>query len=121
MSVKRIVPNIVSTQADLCQDFYTRFLGLQVGMDQGWIATYVSPANPSVQISVIREDASPRPAVSMEVGDVDRVYLDAVARGYPIVYPLTDEPWGVRRFFVADPSGVVVNILGHAQASATDT
>jgi hypothetical protein len=29
------------------------------------------------------------------------------------VYPLSDEPWGVRRFFVQDPSGTVVNVLAH--------
>jgi hypothetical protein len=29
------------------------------------------------------------------------------------VHPLTDEPWGVRRFFVRDPSGKVLNILSH--------
>ena len=33
--------------------------------------------------------------------------------GYEIVHPLTDEPWGVRRFFVRDPNGKVVNILSH--------
>ena len=27
--------------------------------------------------------------------------------------PLTDEPWGVRRFFVREPGGLVLNILGH--------
>jgi hypothetical protein len=31
------------------------------------------------------------------------------------VHPLTDEPWGVRRFFVRDPSGSVLNILSHAR------
>jgi catechol 2,3-dioxygenase-like lactoylglutathione lyase family enzyme len=36
-----------------------------------------------------------------------------VALGLPIVYPVTDEPWGVRRFFVADPNGVIINILSH--------
>jgi len=25
------------------------------------------------------------------------------------VYPLTDEPWGVRRFFVRDPDGEVLD------------
>jgi hypothetical protein len=30
-----------------------------------------------------------------------------------IVYPLTDEPWGVRRFFMGDPSGTVINVLAH--------
>ena len=27
---------------------------------------------------------------------------------------LTQEPWGVRRFFVRDPHGVVVNVVAHA-------
>jgi hypothetical protein len=29
------------------------------------------------------------------------------------VHPLTDEPWGVRRFFVREPNGKVLNILSH--------
>jgi uncharacterized glyoxalase superfamily protein PhnB len=33
--------------------------------------------------------------------------------GLEIAYPLTDEPWGVRRFFVVDPSGTVLNIMSH--------
>ncbi|MGC3859678.1 hypothetical protein ACPSM1_05750 [Micromonospora chersina] len=27
-----------------------------------------------------------------------------------IDYPLTDEPWGLRRFFVRDPNGTVANV-----------
>jgi uncharacterized glyoxalase superfamily protein PhnB len=30
-----------------------------------------------------------------------------------IVYPLTTEPWGIRRFFVRDPTGAVVRIIAH--------
>lgn len=30
-----------------------------------------------------------------------------------IVYPLTDEPWGIRRFFVREPNGRVVNVTSH--------
>ena len=37
----------------------------------------------------------------------------AEERGAEIVHPLTDEPWGVRRFFVRDPDGHVVNVLEH--------
>jgi len=51
--------------------------------------------------------------MSIEVADVDAVHAQAVRRGDDVIYPLTDEPWGVRRFFVRDPSGVVVNVLGH--------
>lgn len=37
----------------------------------------------------------------------------AMDLGCEILHPLTDEPWGVRRFFVRDPSGKVLNILSH--------
>lgn len=120
MGALRIVPNIVSAQPDMCREFYSGFLGLHVGMDMGWIVTYVSPDNPTAQISVLRGDASSAAEKSMtlsiELPDVDRVYREATARGIPIVYPLTDEPWGVRRFHVTDPNGVLINIMCHLPA-----
>jgi catechol 2,3-dioxygenase-like lactoylglutathione lyase family enzyme len=51
---------------------------------------------------------------------VDRVHAEAVARGLPIVYPPTDEPWGVRRFWVEDPNGVVVNVLSHRESAGSE-
>lgn len=32
-----------------------------------------------------------------------------------VAYPLTDEPWGVRRFYVRDPAGKLLNILSHTR------
>jgi uncharacterized glyoxalase superfamily protein PhnB len=51
--------------------------------------------------------------VSIEVDDVDAIHTAAVRQGIEIVHPLTDELWGVRRFFARDPNGVVVNVLSH--------
>jgi uncharacterized glyoxalase superfamily protein PhnB len=64
---------------------------------------------------VLRQDASAtvQPDVSIEVDDVDAAHAAAVRMGCEIVHPLTDEPWGVRRFFVRDPSGTVLNVLSH--------
>lgn len=53
------------------------------------------------------------PDVSVEVDDVDALHQAARRAGAEIVHPLTDEPWGVRRFFVRDPNGRVVNVLTH--------
>jgi uncharacterized glyoxalase superfamily protein PhnB len=50
------------------------------------------------------------------VEDVDAVHAAMVAAGAEIVHPLTDEPWGVRRFFARDPDGTVVNVLGHKKS-----
>jgi uncharacterized glyoxalase superfamily protein PhnB len=41
---------------------------------------------------------------------VDARYAAAIRTGAEIVHPLTDEPWGVRRFFVRDPDGHVMPI-----------
>lgn len=64
------------------------------------------------------EKATPQPNLSIEVVDVDQVHATAVTLGLQIVYPLTDEPWGVRRFFVTDPNGVVINVLSHDNDTA---
>lgn len=40
-------------------------------------------------------------------------YEEARRRGLEIVYPLTDEPWGIRRFFVRAPGGHVINVPQH--------
>jgi catechol 2,3-dioxygenase-like lactoylglutathione lyase family enzyme len=115
MSIKRAVPDITSERMDESRKFYTEFLGFDVAMDMGWVLTFVSPTNSTAQITVVRktEEATPQPNVSIEVDDVDAVHAKALELDLSIVYPMTDEPWGVRRFFVADPNGVIVNVLSH--------
>jgi uncharacterized glyoxalase superfamily protein PhnB len=44
---------------------------------------------------------------------VDAIHAEAERHGAEIVYPLTDEAWGVRRFLVRDPNGIVLNIMCH--------
>jgi catechol 2,3-dioxygenase-like lactoylglutathione lyase family enzyme len=53
------------------------------------------------------------PDLSIEVDDVDRVLAGMKEAGFPIEYGPADEPWGVRRFYVRDPFGKLVNILMH--------
>lgn len=67
------------------------------------------------QVSLMTRDATAtvNPNVSIEVDDVDTAYQAAVDAGLRIVHPLSDEKWGVRRSFFADPSGNVVNVLSH--------
>lgn len=120
MNVRRIVPDFHSPEPAAGREFYAEVLGLEVGMDLGWIVTFVAPGSPAAQISVMREDATAAvpPDASVEVDDVDAAYASARRLGAEIVHPLTDEPWGVRRFFVRDPNGKVLNVLGHLGAAA---
>ncbi|KOG36460.1 VOC family protein [Streptomyces resistomycificus] len=117
MTVRRIVPDIRVESEDgmsHSRDFYG-LLGLEEVMHLGWVMTLASPANPTAQISFFTEERTGPvvPDLSVEVEDVDAVYAQVVASGAEVVRELRDEEWGVRRFFVRDPNGRVVNVLGH--------
>jgi catechol 2,3-dioxygenase-like lactoylglutathione lyase family enzyme len=113
VQVVRVVP--VHTVDDLqAAAGYTRTLGLVEVMNHGWIVT-LADAEGRHQLSLMTRDATAavNPTVSIEVDDVDAAHAAALAAGLEIVHPLSDEEWGVRRFFFADGSGNVVNVLSH--------
>jgi len=115
MKVKRIVANLAVSDPARAKEFYQDILGLDVLMDTGWIATYGSTQTMTVQISFMTEGGSgaPVPDLSIEVDDLDAVLARMTKEKIPVEYGPASEPWGVRRFFVRDPFGKLVNILMH--------
>lgn len=115
MTVLRIVSNIATDSIPDARKFYSDLFGLDVVMDHGWLVTLASRETTIPQISIASEGGSgtPVPDLSIEVDNVDKVYLRANEIGCRVVYGLTDEPWGVRRFFIADPTGKLLNVLSH--------
>ena len=115
MKVKRIVANIAAPDVAAAKAFYQEVLGLEPLMDFGWIATYGSSETMKAQISFASEGGSgtPVPDLSVEVDDLDEALRRVTAARIAIEYGPTDEPWGVRRYFVHDPFGKLVNILQH--------
>ena len=115
MTVRRIVANIATTDPAKAQSFYGDILGLTTLMDFGWIRTCGADADAQVQISFASEGGSgtPVPDLSIEVDDLERVHRDMTAAGFDITYGPVDEPWGVRRFYVRDPFGRLINIVTH--------
>ncbi|OIJ85664.1 VOC family protein [Streptomyces colonosanans] len=114
MAVRRVMPIIQSEAAKESREFYG-LLGFEEVMNLGWIMTLASPSNPAAQVSVVTGDktAPVTPDVSVEVDDVEAAYTIMRDSGAEIIHPLQDEEWGVRRFFVRDPNGRVVNVLSH--------
>ena len=84
-------------------------------MDHGWIITFSSSERMAAQLSVATEGGSgtPVPDISIEVDDLEEVERRVREAGLPIEYGPTSEPWGVRRFYVRDPLGRLVNIMTH--------
>ncbi|GHB58254.1 MULTISPECIES: VOC family protein [Streptomyces] len=114
MSIRRVMPDIRSDAMEESRDFYG-LLGFEEVMNLGWVMTLASPSNPTAQVTFMSQDKSAPvvPDMSVEVDDVDAVHAAMRESGAEIVHPLQDEEWGVRRFFVRDPNGKVVNVLSH--------
>ncbi|MNK31219.1 Glyoxalase-like domain protein [compost metagenome] len=116
MKVKRIVMNVNTPDVALAKTFYQDILGLEHLMDHGWIRTYGShETSMNIQISFASQGGSgtTTPDLSIEVDDVDEAFKRIKKAGFPIIYELTNEPWGVRRFYTRDPFGNLINILSH--------
>ncbi|MBW7454106.1 glyoxalase superfamily protein [Paenibacillus sepulcri] len=115
MKVKRIVANVDTRNIAAAKSFYQDVLGLDLLMDHGWIGTYGSDEQMGIQISFAQHGGSntPTPNLSIEVDDVDAAFERMNRAGFTIEYGPADEPWGVRRFYVRDPFGQLVNILAH--------
>jgi catechol 2,3-dioxygenase-like lactoylglutathione lyase family enzyme len=119
MEIRRVMPVIATHDAAAARDLYEGFLGMRVAMDEDGMLMFASVSQPTTQL-IVRWDSvtavDPELAavdVSIEVADVDAAYREARERGLPIERELRDEPWGIRRFFVRDAAGHVLNIAGH--------
>lgn len=115
MRVTRVVTNVASKRVPAAKRFYQDVLGLDLLMDLGWIATYGLATKMSIQVSFLSQGGSGTevPDISIEVDDVDEAYRRMKQAKFKIEYDITNEPWGVRRFYVRDPFGKLVNILSH--------
>jgi len=116
MRIERVVPNL--TVADLAGAVaeHRSALGLDVLMDHGWIVTLGDDEGHQLSLMTRDATASANPAVSVFVDDVAEALERVRDAGLTIVHPLTEEPWGVTRFFYRDSQGQVVNVGMHTRA-----
>src|ERR1051326_3482987 len=116
MRPTRVIPNLPVSDMAAAREFSSGYLGLSLEvMALGWVVRLSAPdGRAAVQLVTRDATASVDSVISVAVGDdVREAYEEALRRGYEIVHPLTEEPWGVRRFFVRSPDGHVVNIVSH--------
>jgi len=115
VTVRRIVANIECSEPKDANFFYGEILGMEVAMDHGWIVTFATEAKAMAQVSIATEGGSgtPVPDISIEVDNLEEVHSRMLEAGIAIEYGPASEPWGVRRFYVRDPFGRLLNILTH--------
>ncbi|MBA2637706.1 MAG: VOC family protein [Solirubrobacterales bacterium] len=55
--------------------------------------------------------AGPNLELWIQVRDVDATHAALAASGVDVLRPPTDEPWGLRELWVADPDGVRIAVI----------
>ena len=114
MTVRRIMPYHESSDFDATRAFYTRVLELDEGNFGGG---YIGFGSGQAQVLFAPPGGKPAlPQMGVDVGSreaVDAAHAKAVQDGHEVIYGPVDEPWGVRRFLVRDPHGVVISVLAH--------
>jgi catechol 2,3-dioxygenase-like lactoylglutathione lyase family enzyme len=126
MEIRRAMPVVVTKDPIAARAFYEGYLGMRVAMEQDGMLMFASNTTPTTQLIVAWESATAVDPeivtvdVSIEVQDVDSAFARATADGWDIVREIRDEAWGIRRFFVTDPSGRVLNIAAHIKSPANE-
>ncbi|MGJ8570264.1 MAG: VOC family protein [Hoeflea sp.] len=117
MTVKRVVANIAASPEEMsaAKAFYRDVFDLEIAMDLGWITTLTSSGSMTPQISFASEGGSGTavPDLSIEVDNLQQIHDRLSQSRIPIEYGPVSEPRGVRRFYVRDPLGKLLNILEH--------
>ncbi len=116
-----LFPDICTDDLSRSRDFYRDLLGFEVVFENDWYVQMHHPKQPAAQIAfVLREHHSVPKAfqaraqgvlVTVELEDVDACHAHARARGLEFAYPLLSEVWGQRHFMVADPNGLLVDVV----------
>ena len=120
-------PIIVTPALADCRDFWRSRLGFGVVFEASWFVllqaegesaslAFMSPDHPSAP-------PGPEPyggvgiCFELQVEDATAAFAEYSARGGPVDLPLTDEPFGQRRFGFRDPSGLWVDVVEQIESA----
>jgi predicted enzyme related to lactoylglutathione lyase len=113
MKIERIAPILTVDDVPTAIREHSAVLGMRVVMDMDWIAFLADDSGRQIGLMTADATAPVNPNISVFVDDVEAAHAAAVDAGVEIVHSLSDEPWGVRRFFYRDSSGQVINVGTH--------
>lgn len=102
--------------------WFAEHFGFTVGIDLGWYINTQHADHPYLSLDFVQRDHESWPQatrgrtvvgslLAFLVADVDAEYARLSAAGMEVVMPLVTEPWGQRRFQVAGPDGLLVEVL----------
>src|SRR5690606_12083423 len=121
MLLTSFYPVICTKRVAETRDFYVGNFGFEVVFEADWYVS-LSRNDPAYELAVLDPDHPSLPSgyrrevggllLNFEVEDVDAEYERLVLSGnIDPVLPLRDEDFGQRHFIIADPAGVLVDVI----------
>lgn len=115
---KIIATELIVRDMETCKAFYRDTLGLPMTQDEpdavafkiGDVYFFLLSATEAAnmiggQSLKFSFEGTSRSLHAAGVDDVDAMYADLKAKGVNVLEPPTDQPWGLRTAFFADPEG----------------
>jgi uncharacterized glyoxalase superfamily protein PhnB len=115
-------PLVTVSHLERSRDFFVSVLGMRVVFEASWVVMLSHLETGSISLGLMSSDhpsSPPGPEIfdgrgvifTLQVDDARLLSEKLVAAGVPLSYPLTDAPWGQRRFMVTEPSGILVDVV----------
>jgi catechol 2,3-dioxygenase-like lactoylglutathione lyase family enzyme len=122
MKLSSFYPVIATTDVAAVRDFYVTHFEFAVVFDSGWYVSLRREGEPAYELAVLDSSHPTIPEgyrnpaagllLNFEVDDVDAEYERLVERaGLPPKLTLRSEDFGQRHFIIADPAGVLVDVI----------
>lgn len=102
--------------------FFRHCFGMHTLFEASWVSMLSKEGSETIALGLMASDHPSRPPgpevfrglgmiFTVQVADVAALHARLTSDGTPIDHPLTDCPWGQRRFMLRDPSGILIDIV----------
>jgi len=128
MKVTGYYPVLLVDDVETAAAFYQTHFGFRSLFKSDWYIHLQQADHADVNLAFVSRshasvpEGSRKPAagllINFEVDDPDEIYERLRAAGVPVLHTLRDEDFGQRHFIVADPNGVMVDVIKPIPPSA---
>ncbi|MFI6737678.1 VOC family protein [Nonomuraea sp. NPDC050451] len=129
MELTSFYPVICTTRLQESRDFYTGLLGFETTFKADWYVSLRRPGTPPYELALLDHTHPTLPEayrtpvrgllLNFEVEDVDAEWERlVVGAGLTAELALRSEDFGQRHFIVADPNGVLIDVITPIAPSA---
>ena len=129
MIITSFYPVIGSHRLAESVEFYTGLFGFETTFESDWYVSLRRPEPPNYELALLNPEHETVPAgyrrpaqgllLNFEVADVDAEHARLVdGAGLEPVLALRSEDFGQRHFIVADPNGVLIDVITPIEPTA---